>query len=244
MRVAWVSHQWPDADGTFVGGAEFIQHEMRLRAPDDVEVVNCGPYDVDRALGCDRIVVAGFERLTADGVSRLDGRVDVMWLMSPPLPQVHPLMLSCRNLLWASHEMRHHFGWDRGEELSGSWDGTVVPEGRVKADVAVWAARDVWHKGRDNAREWAKDRGVELLEFSGRPRAEVLDAMAGARWFVHLPNYPFDPCPTTVIEAELAGCEIVVNDLVGRVPVEGREAIVDHLEENGRRFWRLVCESV
>jgi hypothetical protein len=240
MRVAWVSHQWPNSDGTFVGGAEFIQFEMRLRAPESVELVPCGPHDVDRALGCDRIVVAGFEHLTADSVARLNGRVDVMWLMSPPMSHVYPLMKSCRVLLWASDGMREHFGWDRGGALSGSWATDVVVPADERLDVAVWAARDVWHKGRDNARAWASERGIRLLEFSGRPRPEVLAAMGKARWFVHLPNDPFDPCPTTVIEAELAGCELVVNHLVGRVPVSGREAVAAHIEGNGERFWSHV----
>lgn len=239
-----MSHQWPRSDGTCEGGAEFIQHEMRLRAPVGVEVVPCGPGDVDRALDCDRIVVAGFERLSADAVARLGTWVDVMWLMSPPMSHVHPLMRSCRTLLWASDGMREHFGWDRGEALSGSWDTSLVPEPAAKEDAAVWAARDVWHKGRDNARRWAAEHGVPLWEFSGAPRSEVLDAMSRARWFVHLPHEPFDSCPTTVIEAELAGCETVVNDFVGRVPVSGRQDVAAHIEGNGSRFWGWVCDGL
>ena len=243
MRVAWVSHQWPNADGTYVGGAEFIQHQMRLRAPEGVEIVACGPHAADDALACDRIVVAGFELLPSDTVGRLTGRVDVMWLMSPPMRHAFPLMESARTLVFASDGMREHFGWSRGEALSGSWDTSVIVPADEKLDVAVWAARDVWHKGRDNARAWANERGIRLLEFSGRPRAEVIAAMAKARWFVHLPNMPFDPCPTTVIEAELAGCEIVVNDLVGRVPVKGREAVAAHIEGNAERFWGWVLDG-
>lgn len=238
-----MSHQWPRADGSFEGGAEFIQHEMRLRAPDGVEIVACGPQDVDRAAGCDRVVVAAFERMGVEQVAGLSGRVDVLWLMSPLLPHAGPLLKGARRIVWASDGMRRHFGWDRGEVLSGSWDTSVVPAPAPKEDVAVWAARDVAHKGRDNARRWASEQGVPLLEFSGAPRGEVLDAMARARWFVHLPHSPFDPCPTTVIEAELAGCEIVVNGLVGRVPVSGRNEIAAHIEGNGERFWGWVCDG-
>lgn len=243
MRVAWVSHQWPNADGTYVGGAEFIQDEMRRRAPEGVQIVPCRPNAADTALSCDRIVVAGFELLSADTVGRLTGHVDAMWLMSPPMRHAFPLMESARTLVFASDGMREHFGWDRGEALSGSWDTGAVPTPKAKKDVAVWAARDVWHKGRENARAWAAEQGVPLVEFSNRPRSEVLEAMAEARWFVHLPNMPFDPCPTTVIEAELAGCEIVVNDLVGRVPVQGAAAVRDHIEGNGERFWGWVLDG-
>lgn len=240
MRVAWLSHQWPNADGTYVGGAEFIQHEMRKRAPDGVEIVECGPRDIDVAMACDRIVLAGFEMLSESAVTRLDGNVNVLWLMSPPQEPLRPVMESCRTMVWASDGMRQHYGWEKGVVLSGSWDTSVLPERVEKLDVAVWAARDVWHKGRDNARAWADERGIRLWEFSGRPRSEVLEAMAKARWFVHLPNDPFDPCPTTVIEAELLGCEIVVNDLVGRTPVRG-SAVRAHIEGNAETFWRLVC---
>jgi hypothetical protein len=65
--------------------------------------------------------------------------------------------------------------------------------------------------------------------------------MGRARWFVALPEGPFDPCPTTVIEAEIAGCEIVANDLVGRTPVRGAQPNVDFIESLPDLFWGTVC---
>ena len=71
------------------------------------------------------------------------------------------------------------------------------------------------------------------------PRDTVLEHMGRARWFIHLPNGP-DPCPRTVIEAEIAGCELVVNKNVGRVPVSGADNVAGFVSTAAERFWGWV----
>jgi hypothetical protein len=62
---------------------------------------------------------------------------------------------------------------------------------------------------------------------------EVLDAMAAHTYFVFLPK-SFDSCPRTLLEAELAGCEIVTNLSAGRRdPGDIREVL---LAQPGK-FW-------
>jgi hypothetical protein len=61
--------------------------------------------------------------------------------------------------------------------------------------------------------------------------------MARAKWFIHLPK-EFDACPRTVIEATLAGCEIVTNsNLVGRLD-DGN--VKEVLQAQPLKFWSLV----
>ena len=63
--------------------------------------------------------------------------------------------------------------------------------------------------------------------------------MARAQYFVHLPKER-DACPLVVIEATLAGCDIVTNDLVGRLE-PGDPATI--LRQQPPRFWQTVKDT-
>jgi len=245
-----MSHQWPRPDdapdvpgfipGRWIGGAEMVQELMRSKAPADVELVlvdSRGP--IDEALDCDRIIVAGVELIAPLRQKRLVDAGAKVWLMSPPCPAYHYL-LNNSEVAWASDGLRTYGGYTGGIVCPGWWDTSVVPEA-VERDIDVlWAHRDHPLKGEAAVRQWCEDNGRQLTVVKNRPRSEVLEAMSRARTFVHLP-YVFDPCPTAVIEAEIAGCEIVVNNLVGRTPVRGREANIDYIEGCADLFWRWLC---
>ena len=252
MIVGWVSHQWPQPDdaparpgllpGRYAGGAEMLQDAMRSRVPAGASIRCVDTRDRSRTLserleGCDAVVVAGLELLTPTDVEVLAGWRPLVWLMSPPQPWQNPLLDAASPLVWASRDMERHYGFSGGEECSGWFDLADVPRPGPKQPFALWAGRDHPQKGKVEARMWARQAGLELVELTGRPRSEVLAAMAEASHFVLLAKQVFDPCPTTVIEAEIAGCEIVTNRLVGRTPVRGSEENVAYIEECARRFW-------
>lgn len=252
MRVAWVSHQWPQPDdaparagllpGRYAGGAEFLQDMMRTQASEGVEIVrfNAG-QTLTGVEACDRIVVAATEFLSWSDIDLLARLSPVVWLMSPQRPEVAPLLGGADRVVWASDLMRSTFGNRDDEVCPGWWDTSVVPRDVPKEDFVLWAGRDIWHKGERQAREWAETRGLSFVGLKNRPRAEVLETMGRARWFVHLSQGVVDPCPTTVIEAEIAGCEVITNSLVGRTPVRGADENIEYIGSCADMFWRWVC---
>ena len=80
---------------------------------------------------------------------------------------------------------------------------------------------------------------MPLVELENAPHEDVLEHMARATWFVHLPKER-DACPLVVIEATLAGCQIVTNSLVGRLE-PGDPAEI--LRQQPPRFWQIVEDT-
>ena len=241
--IGWVSHQWPSESGEvrpglltgrYAGGAEMLQDSMRSKGPDVVPLDTRGPVDFD---GFDRLVVAGAELLSDEQVERLAALRPLVWLMSPPAPRLLPLLEAASPLVWASPEMMAWFPWAPKGEVCSGWFDTSEVEAGSKRPMALWAARSHPQKGRGNAHAWAVNAGLPFKALTNVPRATVLSEMAVASHFVLLPWGIPDPCPTTVIEAEIAGCEVVVNGLVGRVPVRGPDAVREHIEGHAERFW-------
>ena len=220
-----------------------MQELMRTKAPEGVEIVevDCGG-DWGPLEHCDRIVAASINGMSAIRKMRLQPMAPVVWLMSPVHEHSRRLLESARMVLWASEGLRKAAGFGpEGLVCPGWWDTSQVPRGVSKENFALWAGRDHPAKGEHLARAWAEENGRELVVLKRRARGEVLEHMARARWFVALAEGPFDPCPTTVIEAEIAGCEIVTNDLVGRTPVRGAEENVEFIESLPELFWGAVC---
>lgn len=116
-----------------------------------------------------------------------------------------------------------------------SLDGIRVEE---KEDFALWPHRDIWHKGWDLAVEWAESNQIRLVKCAGRPRSDVLSMMAAARWVVLLSKI-LDGCPRSIREAQLSGCEIVVNENVGVWNLSMEEHRRRTLDAP-RKFWKEI----
>lgn len=255
MRVAWVSHQFVRDNpqpamhgllpGLYAGGAERSTEEMLAQVPDGVEVTR---FRVPAALpdlsGFDRVVVGATERV-GNNVTMLADCNPVMWVRSPQPSHLLPLFQAARKVLWPSHEMARWHSWcDRPYEVSPApLDVSLIPRNVPKEDFALWAGRSIGHKNQDGAEAWAAARGIRFVAVTNEPRETVLEAMGRARWFVHLPQEIIDPCPRTVIEAEIAGCEIVTNELCGRVPVRGADEVAEFVSGSAERFWEWTLNS-
>jgi hypothetical protein len=255
--VAWIDRHWAEpgprdrgpgllSTGRFAGGAEMGTEEMLLARPDGVDLwlLNAGG-DLSVAAQADHCVVGATENLDPLELELLARLRPVVWVRSMQQPHVADLFRRARLVVWASEAQAAAYSWgpERYEVCSCPLDVSLIPRGVPKEDFALWAARDVWHKGRENARAWAASAGVPLVELDDAPREVVLEHMGRARWFVHLPVGFVDPCPRTVVEAEIAGCELIVNELVGRVPASGADAVAAHVAGNAGRFWRWVLEG-
>lgn len=253
MRVAWVTHHIPRIEqrndallpGKYAGGAERNTDYMISAAPDWADVHYIEPDDAESALdgSFDRVVVGGTDKLSEASMTLLATRKPIVWVQHAQhrTPAKAHLFQQASRFLTMS---RAHMWWEH--EWTGRADDFVhspVPSDCVqpadKEDFALFAGRKHPAKGKINARIWAQNHGVKLVELENADHDVVLEHMSRARYFVHLPKER-DACPLVVIEATLAGCEIVTNLLVGRLEA-GNPAQI--LAEQPKKFWRIVEET-
>jgi len=251
MRVAFVTHQLPDGrtdhgygllKGRYAGGAEMSTEEMITQAPDDFQVEHFHPAaPLPDLSGYDRIVVGATERLSDSQMRYLASFRPVVWVRSLQSENASELLHAASMLVMPSPQMGDWHPWIRREfrVCPAPLDTNLIPRDVRKEDFALWAARDHPHKGEWNALAWGLESGHRVVALKNVPRDTVLEHMGRARWFIHLPNGP-DPCPRTVIEAEIAGCELVLNKNVGRVPVSGADNVAGFVSTAAERFWGWV----
>jgi hypothetical protein len=253
MRVAWVTHHIPRVEqrheallpGKYAGGAERNTDYMVTSAPDGVDVTYIEPEAAESAADAayDRVVVGGTDKLSEASMNFLAALRPIVWVQHAQhrTPAKADLFRQASRFLTMS---RAHMGWEA--EWTGRADAYIhspVPPDCVapadKEPFALFAGRKHPAKGKLNARIWAQRQGIELVELENAPHEVVLEHMARAKYFVHLPKER-DACPLVVIEATLAGCEIVTNSLVGRLEPGDPAAV---LAQQPERFWRIVEET-
>ena len=253
MKVALVTHHIPRVEerhdallpGKYAGGAERNTDYMVTAAPPGVEVTYIEPEAADSALDAsfDRVVVGGTDKLSEASMTLLAARKPIVWVQHAQHrtpAKAHLFQQASRFLTMSAL----HASWEA--EWTGRadwWIHSPVPPDCVtpgdKEPFALFAGRKHPAKGKINARIWAHRQGVRLVELENAPHEDVLDHMARATWFVHLPKER-DACPLVVIEATLAGCRIVTNSLVGRLE-PGDPAEI--LRQQPPRFWQIVEET-
>lgn len=239
LRVAWVTHRAFDD----FGGAERADRQMLQRRPHWVEVTLIRPGGVDEDLSdFDRIVVAGMYGYSTGELHILGRLRPIVW--------AHDMQHTGH---WLYDEASHfialnqmHLEWEKEKNLfkrtelhvNPGWMDTtdLEPEDKL-VGTALWAHRQIDHKGLDLAMQWADDKGVELTILSDSPRETVIQSMKQSQYFVLLSKIR-DPGPFSVMEAQLCGCELVL-DNVGYWP-DGYE-LREKLSTADKDFWELVC---
>ncbi len=101
-----------------------------------------------------------------------------------------------------------------------------------------------WIKGTEAAIQWCKDNNKEYEVLQGLNHKEVLEKMSVAEGFVYLP-LGGDTCPRMVIEAQLLGCKLEINDNVQHmteIPFCENDLleIETYLYANREIFWNTV----
>ena len=101
-----------------------------------------------------------------------------------------------------------------------------------------------WIKGTEAAIQWCKDNNKEYEVLQGLNHREVLEKMSSAEGFVYLP-LGGDTCPRMVIEAQLLGCKLEINDNVqhaSEIPFceNNINEIETYLYANRDVFWNTV----
>ena len=117
-----------------------------------------------------------------------------------------------------------------------------------KSDKWIIVGSTSWIKGVQEAEALCKEKGLDYEVVWQLPHSEMLQKFASSKGFVFTP-LGGDTCPRTVIEARLAGCEVLLNDNVqhkdeswfaGKSP----EEIEQYLRSAGMRFWEAIKHSV
>jgi glycosyltransferase involved in cell wall biosynthesis len=253
MRVALLADTG-NADGT-IGGAELTMREFAQAAPQGVHLT-------DKVKGADAVVVGNCTSFGPSLIPGLEGK-RVVWYHNDLSPWVNAHVKS-----WLDRNATHVFcsPLHRGRyQFSAGRHGGLhlIPpainlepfrlngngndrEGAVS--VGAWQNEG---KGQASLWEWARDNEpVDVygpgpfapnqppLTFKGTVEPdEVPEVLHRYRRFVHLPWAP-EPFGRAVVEAWAAGCELIVNALVGARYwlTEDR----DGLESAAEDFWDLV----
>lgn len=247
--VAWLTHHIPRIEerhgallpGLYAGGAERNNGVMVSTAPDDIRVHWIDAPDWQQAMDFDRIVVTGTDKLTEAAMTALADREPLVWIQHAQqhTPAKRELFRRADRFITMSRLHRAHEAAWVGR--SDCFIHSPVPPDEVrpadKEEFALFAARAHPAKGKINARIWAHQAQVELVELENADHDVVLEHMSRARYFVHLPK-EFDACPLTVIEATLACCQVITNpNVVGRLePGDPLEI----LSQQPARFWKMV----
>jgi len=101
-----------------------------------------------------------------------------------------------------------------------------------------------WIKGANEAETWCKKNKKDYEVVWGLPYHEVLQKLSSAEGFVYLPQGG-DTCPRMVIEAELLGCKLQLNDDVQHAKeawfdTDDKEDTWAYLYMARSRFWNTI----
>lgn len=237
MNIAWISARDYDR---MEGGAEIADLNMMKQCPESITVIQPG-FDARELLeSYDRVVISTLRGLSAQELGILALTKPAVWAHDMEF-EGHWIYTKARPFiaLTPDHLEREKAAVDLTQYVvnPGTFDTTGLEPAKEKADFAVFAARNIWHKGLDRAKAWANEKGVSLYELQDVPRDQIIDAMKLGRYFVLL-SHIFDPGPWTVIEAQLCGCEMIL-DNVGHFR-EPREELKARINNSGQFFWEDV----
>jgi hypothetical protein len=240
MRIAWVTHRAFDD----FGGAERADKQMLMRRPEDVQVTLIRPGGVAADLeDYDRVVVAGMFGYDSGELRILANLKPIIW--------AHDMQFTGH---WLYDEASifvalnpTHLEWEKEKnkflrtqlEVNPGWMDTadLRDEFPHLPNTALWAHRNMDHKGLDLAMAWADENHVELEILVDRPREDVIANMKVREHFILLSKIP-DPGPFAVMEAQLCGCKLVT-DNVGLWP--DADELREVLNNADKHFWGLVC---
>lgn len=239
MKVAWVTHR-PFDD---FGGAERADRMMLERRPDGVDVTLIRPGGVDEDLAdYDRVVVAGVHGFSSGELHILARLKPIVW--AHDMQYTGHWLYDEADVFIALNEM--HLNWEKEKSkllrvhttVNPGWmDTTNLVPSVKEPNTALWAHRNIAHKGLTAAMSWADSKGVQLEIMTNRPHGEVIEKMKDSQYFVLLSEIQ-DPGPFAVMEAQLCGCELVTHNVGYWLDVDELRTTLDNADKH---FWGLVC---
>jgi hypothetical protein len=246
MRVGWL-HDVPP----FVGGAELTERELRAAAPDGVELVDCPPGRVEP---CERYAIHNCVTYDADDIRLATGAPAFKYwndVGSWYPEEVRELLDARATPICCSPLQQDYMGLAKAllipppVELERFYAAAEGTNGHRAGAVSVGSWRNRG-KGAHRAAAWAAGNGG--IDFYGAGPFAPSDAreiayqgmpalLARYATFVFLPEV-IEPFGRSVVEAWAAGCEIVINGLVGaRYWIEQRP---DALRTAAADYWTAI----
>lgn len=241
MKIAWVTHRLLFQG--FIGGAEMADETMIRRRPEGVDVTLIAPGGVAHDLSTfDRVVVSGLGGFTQGELDIVAGCAPTVWVHDSETTG-HPLHRKAGNLICLTPQ---HLEREREKLLTPDercwinpgWMDTSLLYPVSKNPIALWAHRNVPHKGLDRARQWAEENNIELKVLTDAPQEQVWEEMRSAAYFILL-SYIFDAGPRSIIEAQLCGCSIIAEN-VGGFFDEDEHQLRERINRADKDFWEVV----
>jgi glycosyltransferase involved in cell wall biosynthesis len=248
MKVGWLA----DA-ATIKGGAELTQEEFRKTTPDGVEIVDCPPggvvpgLDVYAIHNCITYSLSDLKRIGTrpsfkywNDVGNWYPRDIRDWLDRGVKEQICCSYLQAEHMGIGASVIPPPVDLQPFEQAAASMNGNRA--GAVS--VAAWRHPN---KGAAAVAEWGQRNGQHVSFYGGGPFAPpgsqqvaykgMPQLLAHFDRFVFLPT-TIEPFGRTVAEAWAAGCEIVVNRLVGAL--EWLEGDAPAIRSAAEDYWKLV----
>ena len=156
------------------------------------------------------------ERKECDCHTQMNGKV------------ISAFMYGAKSLWWMSEKQQAHYlnlfpflAEKENTVLSSVFDDAffftlkMLKEKYENVERTKWLVlgSTSWIKGTEAATRWCEENELEYEVIVGWPYEKVLEEMAQAKGFVYLPPGG-DTCPRMVIEAQLLGCELHINENV------------------------------
>jgi hypothetical protein len=262
VRVGWLADHG-NVDGTGFGGAELTQSEFRIAAPDGVEIVpvlrqDDGSYNLEDLETCDMACVFNVALYPKETLAALQGlRVVRYWSDVAPHGDrdLTVWLLGNATNVFTSPLHYERFPWRNGTEPEYHLIPPAVPLGLFReaaertqgragtVSIAPWRGRG---KTPRLVQEWAKENGPVDFYGGGSQApagsmhlsyAQIPDLLARYERFIYLPT-ALEPFCRLAVEAHAAGCEVIVNNLVGaRYWIQEKPEALDTAAED---FWKLV----
>jgi hypothetical protein len=246
MRVGWLMDV-PD----MIGGAELTQEEFRATAPDGVEIVDCLPGAVVK--GLDKYVLHNVVQYTLADLQRIgDAPATKYWHDVGPWiqPDIREWLDEHTAYVCCSPIQAEHMGIQAAlipppVDLDRFSAAAEHVNGDRAGNVCVGSWRN-YGKAPHKVAEWARTNGP--VDFFGGgflappgsqkvSQAAMPALLASYERFVFLPTV-IEPFGRLVAEAWAAGCECVVNELVGAG--YWLETNPEAIETATADFWDLV----
>jgi glycosyltransferase involved in cell wall biosynthesis len=250
VRVGWLQD-----DPGYIGGAELTAAEFRAAVPAGRTIVDCPPGQID--YDCDAYVCHNVARYHLHELEMLDGKRVVKYahdVFPHSQPGVRQWFKDNAEWVFCSPLQREKMELD-GEVIPPAMDlsGYKTPRQSKRrregaCSIAQWrnpgkGAQYVEDYARSNRPVDAYGPGVFKPQgLNVTYRGEIPpDKMAQTLWaydvFVFLP-FELEPFCRTVMEAHAAGCDLVINGLIGaRHYLDNPQA----LDTAAQDFWEFAC---
>lgn len=251
MRIAWLADR-----PQYTGGAELTQAEFRVAAPTGTSVIGITPTTLDHLDGCEVACVFNTVTYLPETIQALEGkRIVRYWNDMAPhgSPELRSWLLQNATNVFCSPLHVERFmvappeyelipppvGLDRFTDAAASSNGNR----RGSCSVAAWMNPG---KAPERVAEWGMKHGGVMFYGAGPfappesvqvSQQELPALLASFERFVFLPT-AVEPFGRAVVEAWAAGCELVINGLVGaRYWIENDPDAISTAAED---FWELV----